>query len=212
MNVGEPPTFTRIPKSRLRTAVGITIWFECEVAGYPTPTVTWLRDGEPIEMNGMCCDELMRQMMRKPIRDVLIYRRFSDRVYVVKNDLKIDAVKMNHSGIYQCFAENEFGVSSSAALLRIEVADKIIPTPVTNVRCNAYNSTAIYVTFEYTEDKDALPIPVSGGQDIFGDKSDINDEERPPIDAETVGHVFVVKAVPTGDFSTDTEQKNIAPM
>ena len=48
--MNQPPVFDKVPES-VETIEGKKIKFECKAFGKPTPSITWLKDDEPIEEN-----------------------------------------------------------------------------------------------------------------------------------------------------------------
>ena len=73
----------------------------CESAGVPTPTVTWTKNGEPLEIVGPNMD-LMQS-----------------------GSLRLSSLKASDAGIYQCTATNEEGVATHTITLQINSKYKV---------------------------------------------------------------------------------------
>ncbi|KHJ48881.1 fibronectin type III domain protein [Trichuris suis] len=86
--------------SRPENVVGLAnqaITFRCEAKGYPSPAITWYKNGEVLKSSE----------------------------YFMINDthLKISGLVKNDQGVYQCLAENDVGSVQSSAVLLVEASD-----------------------------------------------------------------------------------------
>ena len=78
--------------------------FQCSVEGNPLPTVTWYFNGDLLEED----DERM----------------------IAGDTLTIPSTAVEHSGMYQCVAENEFGVSAVESwTLQVRAPGTVLHTP-----------------------------------------------------------------------------------
>ncbi|XP_077173590.1 neogenin isoform X2 [Paroedura picta] len=102
LTVQAPPEFLKKP-SNIYAHESMDIIFECDVAGKPTPTVKWVKNG-----------------------DVVIP---SDYFKIVKeHNLQVLGLVKSDEGFYQCIAENDVGNVQSGAQLIILDHDVAIPT------------------------------------------------------------------------------------
>ena len=87
-----PPTFVKTPSNIEVSVRDRQVLFRCLATGYPTPTITWRKDGQPLKLD---------------IRHVL-----------TKNGaLNIIDPKFSDEGSYECVAQNSAGeIVSKAAL------------------------------------------------------------------------------------------------
>ncbi|KAF4518524.1 hypothetical protein B566_EDAN004268, partial [Ephemera danica] len=97
------PTFV-MPLANLRVMDGEEVHFTCEIAGKPTPRVTWLHNGQPI----------------REAKDVTVYQ---DNEGLCK--LAIAEVFPEDAGEYTCQAMNKVGESICAASLVVEAYEYI---------------------------------------------------------------------------------------
>ena len=72
------------------------ITFTCNVAGIPTPTVTWYHNGVQLSAGGV--------------------------ISISGNTLTISSLAMGHTGMYQCFASNPVGSVQHSWALQVRVA------------------------------------------------------------------------------------------
>ena len=82
----DPAVIVDSPEDETDVLTGVPMEFQCFVAGNPLPTVTWYFNGDLLEED----DERM----------------------IAGDTLTIPSTAVDHSGMYQCVAENEFGVSA----------------------------------------------------------------------------------------------------
>ncbi|XP_014439239.1 neogenin isoform X7 [Tupaia chinensis] len=102
LTVQTPPEFLKQPTNTYAHE-SMDIVFECEVAGKPTPTVKWVKNG-----------------------DMVIP---SDYFKIVKeHNLQVLGLVKSDEGFYQCIAENDFGNVQAGAQLIILEHDVAIPT------------------------------------------------------------------------------------
>lgn len=78
---------------------GYPVSFDCIVVGKPLPTVRWFKDGKAIEEN----DHYMINEDQEGCHQLII-------TAVVPTDM----------GVYRCLAENNMGVASTKAELRVD--------------------------------------------------------------------------------------------
>ncbi|XP_038628730.1 contactin-6 [Tachyglossus aculeatus] len=69
------------------------MFWECKAKGKPSPSYTWLKNGQPLESE--------------------------DRIQIENGTLKITTLNMSDSGLYQCIAENKYHTIYSNAELRV---------------------------------------------------------------------------------------------
>lgn len=97
-----PPRFLARPKN-LAAQVNMDAELECDVAGVPRPSITWMKNGE-----------------------VVIH---SDYFQVIEGrNLRILGLVHTDAGMYQCFAENSVGTVQASAQLMVTQPGKAIPS------------------------------------------------------------------------------------
>ncbi|XP_043933591.1 neogenin isoform X4 [Protopterus annectens] len=102
LTIQAPPVFLKRPMD-IYAHVSRDIMFECEVAGKPTPTVKWVKNGDMV---------------------------FPSDYFKIMNEHNLEVLGLvtSDEGFYQCVAENYVGnVQSSAQLIVLEY-DVAIPT------------------------------------------------------------------------------------
>lgn len=93
LKIQSKPYFT-YPLTHQHMDVGSRLSWHCEAAGRPTPTYEWYKNGEPLKS--------------------------SPGITVDVNTLTIAAVDAKRdSGMYQCAAKNNYGITFSTAQLRV---------------------------------------------------------------------------------------------
>ncbi|XP_072382653.1 neogenin isoform X2 [Diabrotica undecimpunctata] len=102
-----PPTF--IAKPLPGTFVeGQNVSLDCAANSFPVPTITWLKDGYPIDMNDLDS-------------------RF--KLVGTTNSLRITKIQEGDGGTYQCRAENHEDSLDASALIHIQVPPKFLKKP-----------------------------------------------------------------------------------
>uniref|UniRef100_A0A5S6QF04 Netrin receptor DCC n=1 Tax=Trichuris muris TaxID=70415 RepID=A0A5S6QF04_TRIMR len=91
-----PPEFSSSPESAVGLA-GKDVTFRCEAKGYPSPSVTWYKNGEVIKS--------------------------SEYFMINETHLKISGLVKNDQGVYQCLAESEAGSAQASAILSVEASE-----------------------------------------------------------------------------------------
>ncbi|XP_073706347.1 protogenin A [Garra rufa] len=123
-----PPSLVEWPESVTRPRAG-TARFVCVAEGFPTPQITWLKNGEPVHSNG--------------------------RIKMYNSKLVINQIIPEDDGIYQCQAENEQGSVLAMARLIVVMSDNR-PSAPRNVRADTVSSSAILLAWDrpmYNSDK-----------------------------------------------------------
>ncbi len=94
-----PPRFRARPKNAL-AQVNTDVELECDVAGIPRPTITWLKDGDRV-IN-------------------------SDYFQIIEGrNLRILGLVDSDAGMYQCFVENVVGSEQASAQLIVTHSGKL---------------------------------------------------------------------------------------
>ncbi|XP_053720471.1 protogenin A [Synchiropus splendidus] len=115
-----PPSLVEWPESLTRPRAG-TARFVCEADGFPSPQITWLKNGETIHSNG--------------------------RIKMYNSKLVINQIIPEDDAIYQCQAENEQGsVLAMARLIVVMSEDR--PSAPRNIRADTVSSSAILLAWE----------------------------------------------------------------
>ncbi|XP_037669666.1 protein sidekick-1 isoform X2 [Choloepus didactylus] len=86
LSITEPPYFTAEPESRILVEVGETVDIICQAMGVPLPVLQWYKDAISISK------------LQNPRYKVLL-----------SGGLRIQKLRLEDSGIFQCFASNEGG-------------------------------------------------------------------------------------------------------
>ncbi|TRY90145.1 hypothetical protein DNTS_033337, partial [Danionella cerebrum] len=115
-----PPSLVEVPESVTRPRAG-TARFVCSAEGFPTPHVTWMKNGETIHSNG--------------------------RVKMYNSKLVINQIIPEDDGIYQCQAENQLGSILATARLIVVMSDNR-PSAPRNVRADPVSSSGILLAWE----------------------------------------------------------------
>ncbi|XP_062861080.1 protogenin A [Trichomycterus rosablanca] len=128
ITVLEPPSLVEWPESLTRPRAG-TGRFVCQAEGVPTPRISWLKNGEPVQSNG--------------------------RIKMYNSKLVINQIIPEDDGIYQCQAENDQGsVLSTARLIVVMSEDR--PSAPRSILADTVSSSAILLAWEspaYNADK-----------------------------------------------------------
>ncbi|KAK9542733.1 hypothetical protein VZT92_000570 [Zoarces viviparus] len=123
-----PPSLVEWPESLTRPRAG-TARFVCQAVGFPTPQITWHKNGEKVHSNG--------------------------RIKMYNSKLVINQIIPEDDAIYQCQAENEQGsVLSMARLIVVMSEDR--PSAPRNIQADTVSSSAILLAWErpqYNSDK-----------------------------------------------------------
>jgi neogenin len=101
-NVATAPHVLVTPRNTKVYGGGSIVTLDCAANGVPKPFITWLKDGETIDLN-------------------LFDTRFSK---VGQGSLQIKDVTVDDQGTYQCRAENSEDSVDSAAVLEVLVAPR----------------------------------------------------------------------------------------
>ncbi|XP_065220777.1 protogenin A-like [Planococcus citri] len=191
ITVGEAPKILGLSSSREMENLGIPKRFYCNVSGYPPPIVKWFHDGEEVDSNN------------KNHR-FMITSNFESKEKISYNSLTVQDLEYRDRGVYQCVAENEFGSTSSATVLKIGSRDKIPPT-VTGVKCHVINTTDIMVTFDPSGGHPNAP-KVDVAEEIPLISTGDGGPSAPKI-TSTISAIFVVSFFREGDPTS----RNAAP-
>ena len=106
---GAPPEF--IKKLTPQTVnIGASVNMEIEVAGEPTPFITWLKDGDRIDTTS-------------------VYKFLSGDN---KSVLVIDKASAEMQGVYTVKISNEFGFAETSASLQVKEGNQLFIQSVTN--------------------------------------------------------------------------------
>uniref|UniRef100_A0A8C3V0P1 Immunoglobulin superfamily DCC subclass member 4 n=1 Tax=Catharus ustulatus TaxID=91951 RepID=A0A8C3V0P1_CATUS len=112
------------PETISRTRAS-TARFVCKAEGEPTPTIHWLKNGEPILSNG--------------------------RVKVQSSgSLVINQIGLEDAGYYQCVAENSLGMACATAKLSVIVREGL-PSAPKKVSAVSLSSSTVLVSWERPE-------------------------------------------------------------
>nr|CAB3257972.1 insulin-like growth factor-binding protein-related protein 1 [Phallusia mammillata] len=99
-----------IPPMNQTAEAGTTAVFSCSVSGFPLAWFEWRLNGETVFQPGLS-DDVVVQIRTGPLK------------YQVTTWLEIGKVRSTQSGVYQCIAENEFGVANASARLEVIPGD-----------------------------------------------------------------------------------------
>uniref|UniRef100_A0A8C3V1F9 IGDC4 protein n=1 Tax=Catharus ustulatus TaxID=91951 RepID=A0A8C3V1F9_CATUS len=118
------PSISQAPETISRTRAS-TARFVCKAEGEPTPTIHWLKNGEPILSNG--------------------------RVKVQSSgSLVINQIGLEDAGYYQCVAENSLGMACATAKLSVIVREGL-PSAPKKVSAVSLSSSTVLVSWERPE-------------------------------------------------------------
>ncbi|XP_056147181.1 protein turtle homolog A-like [Lampris incognitus] len=102
LSVTAPPTFTLTPPAVVEALVGRRLSFTCAANGNPTPTLTWLKDGDVIQ---------------------------GENAQVRNGTITLPAVSMQSGGHYTCHASNTEGNVTHVMKLKIKGPPVIVLPP-----------------------------------------------------------------------------------
>lgn len=142
-----PPDFIDRPLSQVKPTAQ-TARFECTVDGIPAPSVQWLKDGQPLYINGRI-------------------KLKTGNVLVISQTVTSD------SGIYQCMATNIVGTNVASARLLVNTSSSQ-PDPPQGLRARTVSSSAILLMWNPALSPNGLNIqaytvhylPTSGGLEL----------------------------------------------
>lgn len=149
LTVQMAPEFRSKPQNKVKPAAQ-TARFHCSADGIPNPTITWFKNGEPLDING-------RVKMKNE----------------KNNSLVISQLVINDSGLYQCFAENSAGISIASARLIVNASNSQ-PDPPKEIKAKTVSSTSILLSWNPSNSPSGLTIqaytvhymPTSGGVEM----------------------------------------------
>ncbi|VVC40187.1 Hypothetical protein CINCED_3A025745 [Cinara cedri] len=122
LEVMTPPTITIRPETR-SVPLANSIRLKCGVQGNPIPNITWYLNGECLKFYGRVKINKDKQLL------------------LVSNTVSTD------SGIYQCFASNQYGTTWAGALITIS-SSSYKPAPPINISCRTLSPTQIQVFWQ----------------------------------------------------------------
>ncbi|XP_067234432.1 obscurin isoform X13 [Chanodichthys erythropterus] len=135
---------------------GFPVSFDCVIVGKPSPTVRWFKDGKLLEEN----DHYMINEDQEG-----------------RHQLIITAVLPTDMGVYRCMAENDSGIASSKAELRVDMScSSDYDTAADATETSSYVSAKGYVSssehrdteaFESVAEDEQLPQVVDELHDLF---------------------------------------------
>ncbi|XP_049870484.1 protogenin-like [Pectinophora gossypiella] len=170
------PAEIMIPPSSKEALRASTVRFNCTAVGRPAPTVTWYKDGQPLQMAG-------RNNLRKSTDGQ-------------RTELVISGVTSDDAGVYQCFAHNAISVASSWAMLNVTGVDAAAPT---NVQCWPVGDRKVKVTWQRPVVGEVVAYTVHGTPEE--DKADslpghplTKTEEIVTVDKPLIPYRFQVRA------------------
>lgn len=116
--------------------------FNCSASGYPTPTITWYKDGKLLPISGR--HKIMS--VKKPSGDT-------------EPGLVISDIISNDTGIYQCFASNRAGWEGVSDWAVLGVTGTVLPAP-TEPACLPRTSDSLLVIWRAVNDEEILAYTV----------------------------------------------------
>ncbi|XP_072470283.1 immunoglobulin superfamily DCC subclass member 4 isoform X3 [Notamacropus eugenii] len=119
------PVISQAPETISRTRAS-TARFVCRAEGEPTPTLHWLRNGEPLLSNGRV------------------------KIQAGGGSLVITQIGLEDAGYYQCVAKNRLGTACATARLAVVVREGL-PSAPTRVAATPLTSTSVLVSWERPE-------------------------------------------------------------
>ncbi|XP_051543318.1 obscurin-like [Myxocyprinus asiaticus] len=135
---------------------GFPVSFDCVIIGTPHPTVRWFKDGKLLEEND-------HYMINEDLEG--------------RHQLIITAVLPTDMGVYRCMAENDSGITSSKAELRVDMScSSDYDTAADATETSSYVSAKGYASsselrdteaFESVAEDEQLPQVVNELHDLF---------------------------------------------
>ncbi|KAL7886884.1 hypothetical protein AOLI_G00046050 [Acnodon oligacanthus] len=146
---------------------GYPVSFDCVIIGKPPPSIRWFKDGKMLE---------------------------EDDHYMINEDqegchqLIITAVQPSDMGVYRCMAENDSGIASSKAELRVEMScSSDYDTAADATETSSYVSAKGYVSSSEHRDTEAF-------------ESVVEDEQLPQV-VEELRDLYLSPGVPNARMS-----------
>ncbi|KAM3610982.1 uncharacterized protein V6R79_011806 [Siganus canaliculatus] len=102
LSVHVPPVLDGPPRESLNYTLGSHVALLCEASGVPVPSITWLKDGTPIESS--------------------LQWQWSVR----GNRLELGPLTLSHAGTYTCVAKNGEGQTQKDYMLTVQVSPTIL--------------------------------------------------------------------------------------
>ncbi|XP_019127342.2 uncharacterized protein LOC109141459 [Larimichthys crocea] len=147
LTVLAPPSVKLWPQM-LTVSVGARVVLECQVSGYPLPSISWVKRGHSKQTGGK---------IALGLRNATLY---------------IQSVRSYDEGVYVCEASNILGRSHNTAMLRVAVSP-IIVTFVTQVSCRIGASAVLPckavgilpIRYTWTRGRAEAQSPISSSED-----------------------------------------------
>ncbi|XP_033022600.1 immunoglobulin superfamily DCC subclass member 4 [Lacerta agilis] len=124
LRVLAPPVISQAPETISRTRAS-TARFVCKAEGEPSPSIHWMKNGEPLLSKG-------RVKMQS------------------SGTLVINQIGLDDAGYYQCVAENHLGMACAGARLVVIVREGL-PSAPKRVSASSLSSTTVLVSWERPE-------------------------------------------------------------
>ena len=129
----EAPTFLATPRNTVAID-GSNVTLECAANGHPRPVITWLKDGNTIDLESVIPFPLFFSHSIKINFDFSSFKmncsepgsRFHR---VASGSLRIDSVVESDVGVYQCRAENAEDSVDVTAQLEVQVPPRYVTRP-----------------------------------------------------------------------------------
>ncbi|XP_042330425.1 immunoglobulin superfamily DCC subclass member 4 isoform X1 [Sceloporus undulatus] len=124
LRVLAPPTISQAPETISRTRAS-TARFVCKAEGEPPPSISWMKNGEPLLPKGRVKTQ-------------------------TSGTLVINQIGLDDAGYYQCVAENHLGMACATARLEVIVREGL-PSAPKRVSASSLSSTSVLVSWERPE-------------------------------------------------------------
>ncbi|XP_060611593.2 immunoglobulin superfamily DCC subclass member 4 [Anolis sagrei] len=124
LTVLAPPNISQAPETISRTRAS-TARFVCKAEGEPQPSISWMKNGEPLSSKG--------RVKMQP-----------------SGTLVINQIGLDDAGYYQCVAENHLGMACATARLEVIVREGL-PSPPKKLSASSLSSTSVLVSWERPE-------------------------------------------------------------
>ncbi|KAH0620089.1 hypothetical protein JD844_014677 [Phrynosoma platyrhinos] len=124
LRVLAPPSISQAPETISRTRAS-TARFVCKAEGEPSPSISWMKNGEPLLSKGRVKTQ-------------------------TSGTLVINQIGLDDAGYYQCVAENPLGMACATARLEVIVREGL-PSAPKRVSASSLSSTSVLVSWERPE-------------------------------------------------------------
>ncbi|XP_051946550.1 leucine-rich repeat, immunoglobulin-like domain and transmembrane domain-containing protein 3 [Xyrauchen texanus] len=106
--------------TKITALLGSNVLLRCDAAGYPTPTLMWVKSARATLYNTACCKQTQNSMENQRLpRKLSSYAQESPRVGIRWSAVNLNGISYNDAGEYRCRAQNMAGISEAIVSLNV---------------------------------------------------------------------------------------------